>query len=63
MSYVEYEDVEVLRETDRALLLNIEGDEYWVPKSQISAYSETWHEGDFGVARINEWFASQGELP
>lgn len=51
-------DVEVLRETDAALLvLGPEGDEVWVPRSQIDDSSEVSEPGDSGVLVIPRWLA------
>lgn len=55
---VEIEDVEVLRETDKALLVSLDyGDEVWVPKSQISDNSEVYQDGDIGVLTVSPWWA------
>lgn len=43
MSYSNYVTImvdEILRETDAAFLLEIDGDEVWIPKSQIADPSD-----------------------
>lgn len=35
--YVEIEVEKVVKETDHAFLFQIEGEEYWVPKSQLES--------------------------
>jgi hypothetical protein len=58
--YVHLEDVDVLKETDSAFLLLIEGGEkVWMPKSQV-ADPDGYAEGDEGVSiSITEWIADQ----
>lgn len=51
-----------LRETEKAILFKQEdGEEYWVPKSQIHDDSEVWKEGDEGILIVTEWFARKME--
>lgn len=43
MSYSNYVTImvdEILRETDAAFLLEIDGDEFWIPKSQVANPSD-----------------------
>lgn len=42
---VEYDCVEVLKETDRAWLCNVDGSEVWIPKSQLLDGSDDLHDG------------------
>lgn len=47
----------VVHNTDNALLVDIEGDEYWIPKSQIHDDSEVWKKGQEGDLVIHYWYA------
>lgn len=57
------EDVRVVRETDKALLIAItDHDEEWIPKSQIDPHKSTAHEpGDQGDLVISMWLAKKNE--
>ena len=59
----EFEDVEVRHRTDKALLVVIEGDEYWIPISQIR-WEETTVEdaGNVGTLAMSQWIAEQKGL-
>ena len=61
MNQVEFE-AEVFKETEKALLCNVEGEEIWIPKSIIGEISEIETEGDIGVVSIPEWFAKKSGL-
>lgn len=54
---------EILRETDKALLVRFEdGEEHWIPLSQI-ADSDDYSEGDVnGTISITEWIANEKGL-
>ena len=51
--YVEI-DVEVIRETDMAVLFFDGTKEFWIPKSAMDDWPE---DGDSGTALVAEWFA------
>ena len=51
-----------LKETDQALLCEIEGEERWIPKSQIDDDSEVYAEGHTGLLVVNEWWAEREGL-
>lgn len=55
--YVEFEDVTVKAETDKAILCVIGEDEHWVPKSQLSEDSEVYAKGTEGKLVVSEWLA------
>jgi len=57
------EDVRIVRETDKALLVAItDHDEEWIPKSQIDEHRSTAHEpGDRGNLVISMWLAKKNE--
>jgi len=56
MSYddetVEIEIVNKVHETDHAVLFNIEGDEFWIPKSVIDDMDEC-------MVVVQKWFAKK----
>lgn len=62
-----FEDVPVLlgeatpiRETDKAVLFELDGEEIWIPKSVIHADSEVWSESDEpGSLVVNRWWAEK----
>jgi len=62
MASVTIPDVTVNKETDKALLCEIEGEEMWIPKSQIQDDSEVFAEGDEGDLIISEWIAKEKGL-
>lgn len=57
--YIEVEVDECLRTTDRAALLVIEGDEHWIPFSQIEDNGERLTEGYSGRLYLTEWICDQ----
>lgn len=60
--WVSFEDVEVKKETDKAILCDIEGEEIWIPKSQISDDSEVYEEDTSGTLIISRWLAKEKDL-
>lgn len=57
-----FEDVECTQETDAALLCSVDGQEVWIPKSQVDDDSEVYHEGDTGKLVVSVWIATQKGL-
>lgn len=57
-----FDDVEALKETDKALLVEIEGEEIWIPKSVIDDDSEVYAEGHEGRLAVHEWWAEKEGL-
>lgn len=51
--------VEVIRESPKALLVDYEGNEEWIAKSQIHKDSDVQGEGDEGVLIIPTWLAEK----
>ncbi len=51
-----------LRETDAALLVEIDGEEHWLPKSCVADHSEVFEEGDDGILVVAEWVAKDRGL-
>jgi len=60
--WAEFEDAECIKETDKAILVTIDGDEYWIPSSLVSDDSEVWKEGDTGTLVIPQWLAEERGL-
>ena len=60
--YIHIEAEEIKRVTDKALLAVIDGDEYWLPLSQI-ADSDDYEGGETDVTlSITEWIAKEKGL-
>jgi len=59
---VRIDDVKCIAETDSAILCEIDGDEVWLPLSQVSDDSEVYCKGDEGTLIISAWIASQKNL-
>lgn len=55
----EIENVKAIRETEMALLCEIDGEEYWIPKSQIDDDSEVYEEDGEGKLVVSQWIADQ----
>jgi len=52
-------------ETDKAILVEIEGEKHWVPKSQIEDESEVYSKesgAEGGTLIVSEWWARQEGL-
>lgn len=60
--FVTIEDVLVKGTSAKGLLCVIAGDEYWIPKSQITDDSEVYSLGHKGKLVIPRWLAVQREL-
>jgi Ser-tRNA(Ala) deacylase AlaX len=58
---VEIEDVDVVRETTKAILVEFADRSIWVPRSQLHLDSVR-HAGDHGTLIVSEWFAQQADL-
>ena len=56
------DDVIAIRKTAKALVCEIDGDQYVVPDSQIDDDSSVVEEGDEGELVVNEWWASKEGL-
>ena len=62
-SKVRVRNVTVKRATGKALLVETEdGDEHWIPQSQIDDDSDVYADGDVGDLVISEWIAKQKGL-
>lgn len=57
--YVHLEECEILRVSEKAMLLKWEGTQHWIPLTQI-ADADNYEAGDKGVTvSITEWIAEQ----
>ena len=56
------EDVLCKRETEKALLVLIDGEDKWIPKSVIHEDSEVWRAWDEGTLAMMAWFAEKEQL-
>jgi hypothetical protein len=57
--YVHLDNCDVIAETDAALLVVYEGEEIWLPKSQV-ADPDDYEPGDESVTiSVTEWVADQ----
>ena len=55
-------DVRLVRTTDKALLVEYEGEEIWVPRSQVDDDSEIYSDkqvGETGLLVIPYWLAEE----
>jgi len=55
-------DVKALRQTEKALLCEIDGAEHWVPQSQIHEDSEVYEAGNEGTLVVTHWWADKNGL-
>ena len=60
-NYVHLSDCEVLTVTNGAILIEYEGEEIWLPKSQVSE-SEQYETGDCCTISISRWLAEERGL-
>lgn len=61
-SWVHLDVDRVVRLTEKAMLVEIDGEEVWVPLSVV-ADAETYEEGDTDVTiSIQEWWAEKNDL-
>ena len=56
---MEVYDVVAERATQKALCVRVDGNEVWVPQSQIDDESEVYKEGDKGTLVVSRWIAEQ----
>jgi hypothetical protein len=60
--YVHLDVERIVKETDAAFLCLIDGEEHWIPRSQV-ADDEDYREGDEDVElSVTEWFADKEGL-
>lgn len=59
---VKIEDVVCEAETDKAILVSIEAEDFWIPKSHIEDDSEVYEKGNEGTLVISDWIAKKNSL-
>ena len=59
---VAFKDVICKKATEKALLCTIDGEDYWIPTSQIHDDSEVYEEDHEGTLVVSEWIAKQKGL-
>lgn len=52
-------EVTALRQTENALLVRVDGEEVWIPQSQIDDDSEVYKAGHAGVLVVSAWIAEK----
>jgi len=57
-----FPDARAKRETDKALLVEIEDGDFWVPKSQIDDDSDVYEAGHTGMLITSLWWAEKERL-
>ncbi len=62
MEKVEFDGVRVVKATKLAILVDIDGQDYWFPRSQIAVDCELSDEGDEGTLVVAEWLAKNKGL-
>ena len=55
-------DVRCIAETDRALLVVVDGEEMWMPQGQVHEDSEVYEKGGEGTLIISKWIAGRKGL-
>jgi hypothetical protein len=60
---VEVDDCACSTATAKAILIACEGEEVWVPASQVHEDSEVYKPGTEGILVIPRWVAEMKELP
>ncbi len=55
-------DAEFISETDLAILVDIDGDEVWLPKSQIEMSDGSLDAGDLIEIDVPDWLAEEKGL-
>jgi len=58
---VRLDDVELVHETEKAILVRYEGEDYWIPKSQVLDFG-VMEPGQTGYLVIPEWLAEDKEM-
>lgn len=58
----EFDDVVVITETAKAILVNVDEKEIWCPKSAIHDDSEVYKMGTSGTLIVQQWWAEKEGL-
>ena len=56
---VRIDDVLCKAATPKAILVDIDGDDFWIPLSHVSDDSEVYRKDDTGTLVITDWIAAQ----
>jgi hypothetical protein len=56
------DDVRALANTEKAVLVLIEGEKFWIPFSVLGADSEVRVRGDEGTLHVARWFAKKEKI-
>lgn len=56
---VEVRDASCIAMTEKALLVEVDGEQTWVPRSQVDDDSEVWEDGQEGTLTVSRWIAEQ----
>jgi len=56
---VTFPDARLLRETEKAILVEIDEVEYWVPKSQVDSATRIHAAGDEGELVVSAWWVDK----
>jgi hypothetical protein len=59
---VSFDDVVCLSQTKMAIKVLVDGEEYWIPKSQVNEDSEVYQKGDEGKLIVPRWLAEEKEM-
>lgn len=59
---VEFKGVKCTNETEAAILVTIDGERHWIPKSHVDDDSEVYEKDTEGLLIISEWIATQKGL-
>jgi hypothetical protein len=55
-------DAKCIRQTEKAILVEVEGEQFWIPQSQVEDDSEVYKAGTEGDLVISDWIAEQKGL-
>jgi hypothetical protein len=56
------DDVKAIASTEKAVLVLIEGEKYWIPLSVLGTDSEVRLTGDEGTLHVARWFAKKEKI-
>ncbi len=57
-----FENVRCIRESASAILCAIDGDEIWIPQSQVDDDSEVFGKNHHGTLIVSQWIAEEKSL-
>ena len=56
------DDVRAIANTEKAVLVLIEGEKYWIPFSVLGTDTEVRMKGDEGTLHVARWFAKKEKI-